>query len=273
MGEIALRYYASYFDEKIHEEILRLLKEIKSKYHIDHEVVPVPKEAEHEVYRKDFVSRAKILNKRIGGSIARALRSRRGRGYIYLRGTLALTRKDRIEWFPSYIDPFYEKWKFHDQNAPTTIGFLKMVLEEGRSFLEKILDRPLGKAEHALIIDAFIESRYLAGKFELEVPIGKPMVIVDKYGKEKEVGKRMIDVVCKTPEATWIIEVKPQLDFQAIGQTLVYKNLYEKEHLGKVKCGIVCNYANEELYNISKTYIDKIFVMKKITRKGTINWR
>ena len=276
-GKIALRYYAPYFDEEIHRKILALLNEIKSKHDIDHEIIAVSREKERGIYRKDFISRARILSGRIDGSVAKALRSRGGRGYIYLRGTIALVLKNRLEWFATYTDPLYEEWKSFDQNAPTTIGVLKMILEKGRALLEQIMNRPLvRKAEHEQIVDSFIDSNMLKliEKPEREVSIGKGIIIFDKYGKRKEVGKKIADIVCKTPEATWIIEAKPSLNAEAVGQALIYRELYNKQHpYEKVKCGVVCKYADEELYEVAKKYLDEIFVLERIVEKGIVNWR
>ena len=272
--KVALRYYAPYFDEKIHEKILELLNEVRSKHDIDFEIIEVSRETEREIYRKDFVSRAKILSGRIGGSVARALRSRRG--HVYLRGTIALVLKDRLEWFASYTDPLYKKWKSFDQGAPTTIGILRMILEKGKPLVEEIMGRPLiRQAEHAQIVDLFIDSNELKliEKPEREVSIGKEIIIFDKYGKKKEVGKKIVDIVCKTSEATWVIEAKQYLNAEAIGQALVYKELYQKQHpQEKVRCGVVCKYADKELYEIGKRYIDEIFVLRKLTEKRIVDW-
>ena len=276
-GKIALRYYAPYFDEKIHGKILELLNEIRLKHNIDYEIIEVSKEAEQKIYRKDFVSRARILSGRIGGSVAKALRSRRGRGYVYLRGTIALVLKNRLEWFATYTDPLYEKWKSFDRNAPTTIGFLKMILEKGKDLLEEIMDRRLiRKAEHEQIVDSFIDSNILKliERPEREVLVGKGIIIFDKYGKRKEVGKKIVDIICKTSEATWVIEAKPSLDAEAIGQALIYRELYKRQHPHeKVKCGVVCKYTDKELYEIGKKYLDEIFVLGKIREKGIVDWR
>lgn len=273
--KIALRYYAPYFDEKIHRKILELLDKIKSKYNIDYDIREVPKEKEERIYREDFVSRARILNKRISGSVARALRSRRGRGYVYLRGTIAFVLKNRLEWFATYTDPLYKKWKSFDPNAPTTVGVLKMILEKGEDFLEEIMNRPV-KAKHEQMVDSFIDSNILKliESPKREVSIGKAMIVFDKYGKRKEVGRKIADLVCKTSEATWIIEAKLYLNAEAIGQALIYRELYRKEHpYEKVKCGVVCKYADKELYEVGKKYIDEIFVLEEIIEKGITDWR
>ena len=152
-----------------------------------------------------------------------------------------------------------------------------MILEEGKDLLEEIMDRPLiRKAEHEQMVDSFIDSNTLKliEKPEREVLIGKGMIIFDKYGKRKEVGKKIADIVCKTSEATWVIEAKPSLNAEAIGQALIYRELYKRQHPHeKVKCGVVCKYADEEIYEVGKKYVDEIFVLGKITEKGIVNWR
>ena len=265
-----LIYYAPGYET--HEKILHLLAEIKSKHDIDYEIVDLSGERGHadeskekEVYKKDFLPRAKVLKARIGESVAKALRSRRGRGHFYIGGTIVVVRDEKIEWFPYYTDQLYDEWKRYDDDRPIPLGFLKMVSEKGRSILEKIvLDRPIEETEHEKLIHEFVKLNPFGGKFRREVEVGKGLIVTDKYGKEKVVGRKKIDLVCETAKGVWIIEVEPKLNATALGQAIVYRKLYRREHLGiSLKSAIVCKDADDELYGICKEYVNEIFVLRE----------
>jgi hypothetical protein len=271
-----LRYYAPAYEERVHLEILQLLVQIKEKHSIEYEIIEIRKkeseygsfpdpEHEKEIYTKDFKPRARTLMPRIGQNVARALRSRRG-GF-FIAGTIAAVERDKVEWFASYFDPLYSTWKSYDEKCPTSLGFLRMVLDKGVSLLQEVVSR--GKeSEHDKLIKEFINSNLLSGKFEEEVPIGKAMIVVDKYGEKKEVGRKFVDLVCKTPNGNWIIEVEPELNATALGQVLIYADIYSKASSVPVKCGIVCRNADEELLEICKKYVNEIFVLGKVWRKS-----
>jgi hypothetical protein len=277
-----LRYYAPAYDA--HEEIINLLNEIKQKNGLDYEVFEIRRKRssyglgaypdpqhQKEIYEKDFKPRARTLKPRIGESVARALRSRRGRGGYFIAGTIALIEKNKVEWFSSYSDPLYEVWKSYDEKHPRTLGFLKMILERGVEPLKEILHRG-AESEHDKLIKEFVSSGLLPGKFEEEVPVGEAMIIVDKYGVEKKVGRKTIDLVCKTSTENWVIEVEPELNATSLGQVLIYGDLCSRISSLPVKRGIVCRHAEEELMEICKKYVDRIFVLGKVWKKGKVNW-
>lgn len=55
-----------------------------------------------------------------------------------------------------------------------------------------------------------------------------------------KLNRREIDVIWKRIDFTYIIEAKPKLNFEAIGQVLVYEYLYKEKHPEeKIKKGIV----------------------------------
>jgi hypothetical protein len=86
---------------------------------------------------------------------------------------------------------------------------------------------------------------------------------------KKEIGRKSIDLVCKTPTEKWVIEIEPELNAMALGQVLIYARICIPKHLSvPVKCGIVCRNADEELLEICKKYVNKIFVLGKIWKKS-----
>jgi hypothetical protein len=76
---------------------------------------------------------------------------------------------------------------------------------------------------------------------------------------------------------TWVIEVKPKLNPEAIGQAIVYKELYQKVFSQKVKSAIVCEEANPALKKIAKEHVDKIWIkylhLDPLNKKETVCFR
>lgn len=269
---LKLRYYAPAYE--IHEQIVQLLKEVRLKHGIEYEVMTTPEnEVEiRRIYREEFISRAKVLKARIGESVAKALRSQRGRGYIYLKGTIALVSDGKIEWFACYSDPLYKRWKLFDERNAVRVGFLKMLLEKGVTLLTEIMRRA-PESEHEKLITVFKKSGMITGDFHENVPVGKPMIVIDKWGKSKKVGRKLIDIICDSGNITWVLEAEPELNAASLGQAIIYKELYARENPTRdVKSAIVCNTADEETFQIAKKYVDEIFVLGKIIRKGTLDW-
>jgi len=98
------------------------------------------------------------------------------------------------------------------------------------------------------------------GKAKYEVKIGSK-------------GKR-IDLVFEKEDEIWLIEAKRQLNFEALGQILTYKKLYEKEisPLKNIKLGIICEEVDEEIEEVCKREEVIIFHEKigKISEKALI---
>lgn len=264
---LKLRYYAPAY--RAHEQILELLENIKSKHSIEYEMIDLKGERgyadedkEKEVYKKHFLPRARALKARIGEGVAKALRSQRGRGYYYVAGTIALLKDGLIEWFPYFTDPLYGTWKSYDEGYPLSLGFLKMLLEKGRNLLEEILKRPVEETEHEKLVRDFMALNPIGGNLVREEEVGKGLIVEDKYGEKKVIARLKIDLICKTPNEVWVIEVEPELSATALGQAIIYKELYKKEHPTlKVYSAIVCKKVRKELYEICRKYVDRIFIL------------
>jgi len=266
------RYSSNHWDRKywkLHQEIRDLLSKIKEKLGISFELFEFSEKQVDKIYKEHFISRARTLKRTIRESVARALRSRRGRGYIYLHNTIALVKNDQVIWFNYGLGRYheeYEVWKRYDKENPSTIGFLKACLHEP-GYLRKIVEyaEAMEKScsKHELLVKKFIEKTKGEGKIIREVEVGKGYTVRDAYGNVKTFGKYRIDIVWKKKNETYVIEVKEELTPEALGQTIIYKELYQKEHPKEnVKTGIVCEKAADEIINIAKRYIDNIWVVK-----------
>jgi len=255
-----LRYYAPidrtvpFRHRERYDEVLQLLQFIKSKHRIDFEVFGIKSEQisgslyvdekhEKEVYETHFKPRARILNKRIGARLPRCLRSRGGRGHYYITGVVAVLKNGLIEWFTCYESC---KDRFESYGQDRDIGFLKFVLDLGPSVLEdlcRIPDAFEGKSETQLI-DKFIKSGLLKGEFDLEAKVGKEFSGPFDYRKS-------IDVICHSTEGVWVIEAKKALNYEALGEVVVYASLFAKEHpTDRVMMGIICLELDREILDV-----------------------
>ncbi|MBW2672732.1 MAG: hypothetical protein JRD89_04840 [Deltaproteobacteria bacterium] len=98
------------------------------------------------------------------------------------------------------------------------------------------------------IMQRFIELAPLGTEYEYDVrlfPEIKPLA----PGADEEAYKawlllkaKRIDAVAHTPDAIWILEVKDRLRPSAVGQLLVYRDLYDRQFhpLKPLRLGVVC---------------------------------
>ncbi len=83
------------------------------------------------------------------------------------------------------------------------------------------------------------------------------------WGNEKRY--KEIDAIWKRRDFTYIIEAKPQLNFEAIGQVFVYEYLYQniKE---KIKKGIVCKKSIDQ--DLLSFCLKKDITVFELTKNG-----
>lgn len=264
-----LRYYLSEtesYKEK-NENVLQLLNLIKGKYGLDYETFSLRLQRlsesslytdeahEREIYEKHFRPRAKTLSQRMGISLKGGLRSRSG--HYYLAGILAILENGQVGWYTCWEST--QRFKIYNDDGE--IGFLKGILEEGKTLLEELCPA-ITSSPHDILIDAFIESGILKGKFEREVKVGQTIFKMNKGVLD---WRKSIDLVCHTDKGTWIFEVKPKLNWEAFGQVVAYGYLYEKEKGLKISRGIICDDVDQEILYICKEF--EISVFKRTLNK------
>jgi hypothetical protein len=267
----SLRFYrgdTGYQKEK-NERILGLLGEIKKRYGIEYEIfdLRVTKDGYidethvREIYEKHFKPRAKVLKQKIGESLPRTLRSRRGRGHYYISGVIASLENGQIEWYTCYESCK----KFKDIDEDYTIGFLKALLNQGIALLKEICpDINTLKSPHDFLIDEFIKINPLGGTIQREMKVGS-MIFTNKYGSVFD-WRKSIDLVVYTEQKKkiWIIEVKPKLNWEAFGQIIAYEHLFKKENPPLyVQKSIVCNESDSEILAICEEFDIKVFVWQE----------
>lgn len=262
-----LRFYRrnTEFQKEKNEKILKFLEDIKKKHGIDYEVFDlkltedgyIDEQHEKMVYEKHFKPRAKVLKQRIGESLPKTLRSRRGRGHYYLSGVIALLEDDQIGWYTCY-----ESCKrFENLDEDYTIGFLKALQDKGYTLLEEICpDISTLKSPHDFLVDEFVRLNPLGGnKIQREVRVGS-MIFRNKYGSIFD-WRKSIDLVVHTKEKTWVIEVKPKLNWEAFGQVIAYEYLLKKEKTSlKIQKGIICKEVDSEILAICEEFDITVFL-------------
>ncbi len=97
------------------------------------------------------------------------------------------------------------------------------------------------------LLERVIKEKLGEGKAKYEVNVGFE-------------GKR-IDLVFEKENEIWLIEAKRRLNFEALGQVLTYKKLYEHEILSSknIKLGIVCKETDVEVEEACKSERIEVF--------------
>jgi len=260
--------------QRFDSEVRSLLSEIERKHGIHYEVIELrmkrssdgsaymDEDHEREIYYKEFLPRSKVFKKR--GFSVTDLRS--NRGHVYIARRVAVTSNGLIEWFTHYDERFNGK----DENP--TLAFLKALLERGKPLLDElcvpISTSPANASTESLILDRL--EAYMRVRLQREVPAGSnELTLVDGSKIKKEFTmKKYIDAVCEYQGKTWIIEAKEVLNYEAIGQVLVYEDLYKREYKREnIQKVIACQVADQELLPTCKRLGIVVYLVGENTRK------
>lgn len=247
------------------EEIPNLFQEAKRKYDIEYDVFNlrvrengyVDEKHEKEVYETHFKPRSKVLKQRIGETLPRSLRSRRG--HYYISGVIAILKDGQVEWYTCWGS--CERFKNFDEDAE--IGFLKCLLSQGLSLLKELCpDISSLKSPHDFLIDEFIKINPLQGRIEREVKVGAT-IFTNKHGDVFD-WRKAIDLVCYTDREVWIIEAKPKLNWEAFGQVIAYAYLFRRDHsTSHIQKGIICKKVDTEIRAICEEFGINIFAWQE----------
>lgn len=247
-----LRYYAPSFDRQVEEQIKSLLAEIAQAQHLQTEIVELrlvpskltgqtfPDSAhEEEIYKRHFLPRKSLLKGRTGISLREQLRSNSGR--YNLAGTLVIVSQSGVEWL---CPPYGKSAEFGFSSDPR-LDFLLAVRAGGSAFLVKVCPPVTRGQPEAELIDSFLSYRLLDGTVQREVPVGGHRFSTE-FGTFD--WRKAIDLLIESPQEIWIIEAKIRLNTEALGQVLLYGDLYEEERDHRpVKLAIVCRQLEAEV--------------------------
>lgn len=138
---------------------------------------------------------------------------------------------------------------------------------------------PKVKYKHLMPEDARTWTRFLQagprGMTEVwyDIHVGTAVVVPDGMAKFMErvaeaVTRKRIDVVARVRSGFWVIEVKPVCGQEAIGQALVYRDLFAREYAGvsEVVPVVVCELAEVDVIDTADELGVLIFTIDGILK-------
>ncbi|GAJ02053.1 unnamed protein product, partial [marine sediment metagenome] len=203
---VEIWYFSPDYNKVIDEEIKDTLESIKNKWGIKFNVKAADDRDSQERYYKDFFSpprKAYLLRQRTGKSVEKDLKSRNGKGKPMLRGVIALSENDNIQY---YIKP--------GRSGEDALKFLKDILKDPKGTIKECYEK-VGEItdEEMAILEAFKAKQIINGSFKTYISVGY-------FFREKfECNLRFIDAICEEENGSvWILEIERELNFTAIGQ-------------------------------------------------------
>ncbi len=248
-------------DDEKDDPTIESLNSIKNKWKIPYEIKT--DFDDDQVYREIFLANRTMLKKRTGKGI-RDLKS--NKGYVYVNGTLTIhSNTDEILYF--------EKWKKEE--------FLKNVIEEGQSYIEKTINENIKNSSKELpedkLILKFIENAKnygFLGEFKREYPIVKPIKpnpsideTIKNFAKSfSYIAAKFMDLLHVAPNGTFdVIEAKIKLNWQALGQAVGYTKLFIKLNSipqEKVRTSIICRQSDGFIEDVCNYLGIKVIIVE-----------
>lgn len=260
-----LRYYTN--PREFHMErlfyILDLLRQVEER------VVPVEvveDRSEEDIYENDMKPQTRTIKENTGQTAAGWLKA--GSGNLHVHSTLALVEEEAVQWITRY-DGVAESLEYLLENE-------EEALEE---LVDEIHDSPKTEQD---VINEFENSDVLDGEFQHEVEVGIGPLQGQREAGEfsranfnmaKNMVSRRIDLVVDTAEAVWVIEAKEQLNPKAIGQVLLYGELYQIDNPGleNVRKAVISGppassadeYKLQQMESVLENYGVKVFIEER----------
>lgn len=205
------------------------------------------REKQEEYFQKYFKHpfTAYLLRQRTGRHINQLLRSRQGRGSVYLRGVVTVMEAGRPQWASS--------------SETEALAVLKKIRRRGVKAINDLYEfhNVITDEEGVLLdkLEAFGTPRL---KLQRKVPVGS--FFSEEYGCTL----KEIDAVAVDEQNThWVIEAERCLNHEAIGQTIVYEVLYGKDNPGvAIQKAIVCAEAAPDFLQVCKTKNIAVLIVK-----------
>jgi hypothetical protein len=151
------------------------------------------------------------------------------------------------------VPRIYKKWI-----PEVATGFRRMKIKE-----EDIEYNPAWEKDGIKIVDKDWYRMYLQKK--LSPKLGNNGTWTKGYPGAWGVVFADCLVVSKDFSSNWVIEIKESLNYEAIGQVLIYKDLLEEDYpwLGSLNMGIACLYGDERLEPTCEKYGIRIFKLQR----------
>lgn len=232
------RYYAPTYEQERHEKWVELLSGIQSQHDIKWEEVPTasarggihydwytkdPETDESEIWEEELTRNQAITQNDPNGKRP-SDKFKANSGNFHVQGTIAV------------VDPGHGV--IHGERHSSGTEFLETVAENGRDVLSQLAATgKQGKSVHDRLIDHYAERA--VGETHREYPVGKFLAESEDYSRNQEriaknIVAKNVDLVIKDGQRAELVEAKGKFKSdpveKALGQLLLYEDLYEGEH-------------------------------------------
>lgn len=221
---------------------------------------------EKDIYENDMKPQTRTIKANTGKTAADWLKARSGNLHVY--DTLAIVKQGVVQWITKY-----------DTIPQTLEHLLERPDATPKELLEEVQEPPETEQD---VINVFTNADVLEGEYKHEVEVGtKLLEDLQKAGKigwktanmMKNMVSRSIDLVCFRDETVWVIEAKQEINTKAIGQVLLYEQLFKEDHpeTEKIKKVIIsgppANYIDrykfQKLEETCKVYNIEVFIKER----------
>ncbi len=242
---INLLYFGPAIIEANYGTIKTLLANIQNKHGYEFTIeTAVGRKRQEELYESYFCSppTARLLRQRLGVPPNRVFRCNAGKGLAYVRGTLAILNNEGVQWCIGGV---------HTGDIEI-IRFLNSLLNEGENRIKACFQHTTQYVDEEKILrDKFIEAGILDGDYITEASklrLGNSIKLALPTIHPTE---KYPDLICRKVSAItdWVFEVEKRLNYEAIGQVLLYEFLYHLDNPGCLtQKAIICKVANIDFW-------------------------
>lgn len=255
-----------------------------------------PVMTEEEIYEKHLKPQTRILKQNTGETAARLFKSRSGN--IFVAGTVAVVENGEVIWANPFENPFKENesfllrvlnrgWseieKFKSGVAKKDVhNKLFSLLKEKNLPEPEVKDKVWLREVVAGFTRTGIQKQHIEEIIEKldprvrEIYYNKMRRVIDQllyrkflqeelsyiYGSFKPSLIKFVDFLVLFDDHCWVLEGKEKLNFEAIGQVLVYRELIKEDypHLGEVRMGVICFEGDSILEKTCKNLEIEVFI-------------
>jgi hypothetical protein len=244
LSDFRIVYFGPSYIKGEDSAILRLLNSIREKHGIDFQIIDATGlSVQSKLYDQFFNDppSARLIYQRLGVPPSRLFRTN-GKGPPRLRGTIAVARGDSIQWClgGEYV------------GATEVKSFLGEVLDRGLAAVEnrfRLTDKYID--EEQMLRHRFIEAGVIKGDFvtdQVELQLGNALKGMSRVST---ITLKYPDLVCRdlSTGMDWVFEIEKSLNYQAIGQVILYEFLYHIEYPGKIaQKAIICQNGTADFF-------------------------
>jgi len=246
--DVKIWYFSPAFSQEVDTHIRSILKQIRERHGFKCRHIACRGRKKQEEYFEKYFTHpltAYLLRQRTGKRINQLLRSKDGRGSVYLRGVVAIMEIGTPQWVSS--------------SEREAVEVLKKIRSKGVKAVNRLYELPdVITNEEAVLLDKLEAFGSQNLKLKREVSAGR--FFADNYGCTL----KSIDAVGVDDKDThWVIEAERLLNHEAIGQAIVYEVLYGRDNPGvDIQKAVVCGEASTDFLQVCKTNNIAVLIVK-----------